>query len=185
LVEKKITKIMFLVMKVEASSFVTSGTPVIRVDKSGYFFIGRDFKMNNGYRANIIGRQQKCIFIVGPNAELTIGAHVGISSTAIVCRKKIVIEDHVLIGGNTVIYDTDFHPLNSADRINSPEKQSPLIKNKAVRIKRNAFVGAHTTILKGVTIGERSIVGAGSVVTRDIPADEIWGGNPAYFIKNL
>ena len=54
-----------------------------------------------------------------------------------------------------------------------------------VVIKDGAFIGAHTIVLKGVTIGERSIVGAGSVVTRSIPDYEIWAGNPAKFIKKV
>lgn len=52
-------------------------------------------------------------------------------------------------------------------------------------IKDNAFIGAHSIILKGVTIGEKSIIGAGSVVARDVPDGEIWAGNPAKFIKNI
>ena len=54
-----------------------------------------------------------------------------------------------------------------------------------VTIKDNAFIGAHSIILKGVTIGEKSIIGAGSVVARDVPDGEIWAGNPAKFIKNI
>jgi acetyltransferase-like isoleucine patch superfamily enzyme len=57
------------------------------------------------------------------------------------------------------------------------------IKKAPVHIKKGAFVGAHCLILKGVTIGENSIVGAGSVVTKDIPDHEIWGGNPARLLR--
>ena len=52
-------------------------------------------------------------------------------------------------------------------------------------IGEDVFIGAHSIILKGVTIGARSIVGAGSVVTKDIPADEVWAGNPAKCIRKL
>ena len=54
-----------------------------------------------------------------------------------------------------------------------------------VKIKNNVFIGAKYIILKGVTIGENSVVGAGSVVTKSIPANQIWAGNPAKFIRNL
>lgn len=57
--------------------------------------------------------------------------------------------------------------------------------NKPVIIGDNVFIGAHSTILKGVTVGNNSIVGACSVVTRSIPENEIWGGNPAKFIKKI
>jgi acetyltransferase-like isoleucine patch superfamily enzyme len=52
-----------------------------------------------------------------------------------------------------------------------------------VIIKRNAYIGANTVICKPVTIGEGAIIGASSVVTKDIPAFEVWAGNPARFIK--
>ena len=52
-------------------------------------------------------------------------------------------------------------------------------------IEDNVFIGAHSTILKGVTIGQNSIIGACSVVTKNIPPNEIWAGNPAKFIKKL
>lgn len=54
-----------------------------------------------------------------------------------------------------------------------------------VVIKDGVFIGAHCIILKGVTIGEKSIIGAGSVVTKSIPDGEIWAGNPAKFIRRI
>ena len=59
------------------------------------------------------------------------------------------------------------------------------IKTKPILIKEGAFIGAQSIILKGVTIGKHSVVGAGSVVTKDIPDGEIWGGNPAVFIRKV
>ena len=53
----------------------------------------------------------------------------------------------------------------------------------SVHIKRHAWIGARTIICQGVTIGENAVVGAGSVVTKDIPNNEVWAGNPARFIK--
>ena len=58
-------------------------------------------------------------------------------------------------------------------------------KKAPVIINDNVFIGAHSTILKGVTVGENSIVGACSVVSRDIPKNEIWAGNPARFIRKI
>jgi len=163
--------------------FKSNGIPVIHVKKSGTFKIGMNFTMNNGKYYNQIGRQQPCYFIVGANSHLDIGNNVGISATAIVCMEKITIEDNVKIGGNTVIYDTDFHSLDANDRMEEVENKSRIL-TKPVLIKRNAFIGAHATILKGVTVGENSIIGAGSVVSKNIPDNEIWGGNPAKFIRN-
>ncbi len=85
-----------------------------------------------------------------------------------------------MIGGGTCIYDTDFHPLTTADRLNDNDEK---IVSAAVIIEQNVFIGANCTILKGVTIGKNSIVGACSVVAKKIPPNEIWAGNPAKFIK--
>lgn len=87
-----------------------------------------------------------------------------------------------MIGGNCKIYDNDFHSLDFNERMGTVDLWS---KTCPVVIKDGAFIGAHTIVLKGVTIGERSIVGAGSVVTRSIPDYEIWAGNPAKFIKKV
>lgn len=164
--------------------FKSNGVPVIHVKKSGKFKIGKGFNMNNGKYFNQIGRQQPCYFIVGEKAELTIGNNVGISGAAIVCMNNIKLGDNVKIGGNTAIYDTDFHSLNANDRIKPIEDRS-FISTKPIIISNNVFIGAHTIILKGVSIGENSIIGAGSVVSKAVPANEIWAGNPAKFIKNV
>ena len=59
------------------------------------------------------------------------------------------------------------------------------VLSSEIRIKSGAFVGSRCIILKGVTIGEHSIIGAGSVVTKNIPNNEIWAGNPAKFIRSI
>jgi acetyltransferase-like isoleucine patch superfamily enzyme len=155
---------------------------VLDVWNGGKLSFGYNVTLNNGNRYNIIGRQQPCMFVVRKGAELIIGNNTGISATAIVCCSKITIGNFVKIGGNTVIYDTDFHSLDAGQRVNT-EMDDKNTKSSPVLIGNNVFVGAHSTILKGVTIGENSIIGSGSVVTKNIPPNEIWGGNPAKFIK--
>lgn len=80
-----------------------------------------------------------------------------------------------------MIYDNDFHSISYTERINGDKN----IKAAPVIIQDGAFIGAHSIILKGVTIGARSVVGAGSVVAKSIPSDEVWAGNPAKFIRKL
>jgi acetyltransferase-like isoleucine patch superfamily enzyme len=160
------------------------GIPLVDVWVGSSFTIGDNFLMNNGRLFNAIGRQQSCCFIVQRNGVLKIGNNVGISDTAIVCYKSIIISDNVTIGGNVVIYDTDFHSLNKEHRQNMAIDMQNT-KCAPVVIEKDAFIGAHSTILKGVTIGEGAIVGAGSVVTKSIPENEIWAGNPAKFIKSV
>ena len=86
----------------------------------------------------------------------------------------ITIEDDVLIGPR-VNLTTENHPVDSAKR-----KDLDL---KSILIKRNAWIGAGATILPGVTVGENSIVAAGAVVNKDVPANSIVGGIPAKHIK--
>ncbi|HVS97233.1 MAG TPA: acyltransferase [Puia sp.] len=160
----------------------SNGIPELELSMSGHFTAGVGLQLQNGRHYNMIGRQQRCYFIVGKDATLTIGNHVGISGTAIVCHESVSIGDHTCIGMNCVIYDTDFHDLDYRKRAMIPEDFSNVHK-KPVRIGRHVFIGGHSTILKGVTIGDGAIVGAGAVVTKDIPAGEIWGGNPARFLS--
>jgi acetyltransferase-like isoleucine patch superfamily enzyme len=161
--------------------FRSNGMPELELSLDGSLTIGDGFHLQNGRCYNMIGRQQRCYFVIGKKASLLIGDNVGISGSAIVCHQHIEIGDNTRIGMNCVIYDTDFHDLDHRKRISLPEDYSGVIR-KPVIIGRNAFIGAHSTILKGVNIGESAIVGAGAVVTKDIPAGEIWGGNPARFI---
>ena len=89
-----------------------------------------------------------------------------------------------MIGGNCVIYDSDFHSLNPQDRKDRLKDKNNAKKAKVI-IEDNVFIGSHTTILKGVTIGKNSVIGACSVVTKNIPKNEVWAGNPISFIKKI
>lgn len=165
-------------------SLICNGIPKVDVHRTANFYIGQNCCINSSITANPIGRYTPTMLMVRENAVLRIGDHVGLSSTAIICQKEIIIDDNVKIGGGVCIYDTDFHSLKSDERknLNLDSKN----KNTAsVHIKKNVFIGAHSTILKGVTIGENSIIGACSVVTKNIPENEIWAGNPARFIKAI
>jgi acetyltransferase-like isoleucine patch superfamily enzyme len=158
------------------------GTPDMITHGNGSIVIGNQFKFNSGQHFNIIGRNQKLSFQVW--GKLTIGDHVRMSGTTIICKNSISIGDNVMIGGNVVIYDSDFHSLDASKRNAEPEDRTD-VASGTVTICNGAFIGAHTTILKGVVIGENSIVGLGSVVTGHIPANEIWAGNPARFVRKL
>ena len=109
------------------------------------------------------------------------------SGTTVVCTKEIEIGNYVKIGGNVCIYDTDFHSMDFFSRISAFKNQEPdeEAKKATVLIKNGAWIGGHCIILKGITIGSRSIIGAGSVVSTNIPDNEIWAGNPIKFIKKI
>jgi acetyltransferase-like isoleucine patch superfamily enzyme len=165
-----------------ASGIVIRGFLKVHITRRGQVIIGNNCTINSGENFNLIGRQQKTILWV--EGILTIGHNLGISSSAIICNHEIEIGNHVTIGGNTVIYDTDFHSLNPFLRMDS-SKDRKNAKFGKVTIKDNVFIGAHSTILKGVTIGENAVIGVCSVITKDVPANEIWAGNPAKLISKV
>lgn len=157
------------------------GRIVCMASPSSTIRIGKGVRINSAKWANMIGGDCRTIITASEDAEIIIGNNVAISNSAIVARKRIIIEDNVMIGGNCRIYDTDFHSLKFKYRSEGFED----IKDLPVTIKNGAFIGAHSIILKGVTIGSKSIVGAASVVTKNIPDGEIWAGNPAKYIRKI
>ena len=130
--------------------------------------------------ADPIGGQSKTIIKLS-GGNICIGNRVGISNTAICSASSVIIEDDVCIGAGCKIYDTDFHSSIAGYRLNGNTN----VKTAPVRIKERAFIGGHSMILKGVTIGKEAVIGAGSVVSCDVPDGEIWAGNPARFVRRI
>jgi len=176
--------ILFYSQNVQYKNFKTNGLPFVSVARGARCFIDEGFVMNNTIKENPIGRTQPCILFVDYGASLIIGKNVGISGTALVAHLSITIGNNAKIGGGVCIYDTDFHSLKAKNRLTKNNDYNNENK-KAVFIDENAFIGAHSTILKGVSIGKNSVIGACSVVTKNVPDNEIWAGNPAKFIKNI
>lgn len=152
------------------------------VSNKGTFKIGSNLRINSSPWANVIGGMTRSTFVVKKEGSLVIGNFVSISNSAFYCANNIIIEDFVMIGGSCKIWDTDFHPLDPEIRKISPNEY---YNTRPIHIKESAFIGGFSIILKGVTIGKNSIVGAGSVVRESIPDNEIWAGNPARFIKKV
>lgn len=144
--------------------------------------IGKNCAFMSSSIINSISGFNHCYLWAENDGYIHIGDNVGISNANIASYIGITIEDNVLIGSGTKIWDSDFHSLNYDSRMNGGDKN---IKSNNIRIKNGAFIGACCIILKGVTIGQHSIIGAGSVVTKNVPDNEIWAGNPARFIKKL
>ena len=143
--------------------------------------IGDNFYLSSGNGVNPIASNLQADVYVEPGATLTIGNNVGMSSTRLWIHESARIGTNVKIGGCVLITDTDAHPMDYMARRSSNEgtKSAPVV------IEDDVWIGAHCIILKGVTIGARSVIGAGSVVTKSIPADCVAAGNPCRVIKNL
>jgi acetyltransferase-like isoleucine patch superfamily enzyme len=128
-----------------------------------------------------IGDESKIGTFVEIQRGAKIGRRVKVSSHTFICE-GVEIEDHVFIG-HGVMFINDKYPRATTD---SGELQtSSDWQVVATRVRRGASVGSGATILCGVEIGENAIVGAGSVVTRDVPADTIVAGNPARVLRSV
>jgi len=153
----------------------------INLVNRGQITFGYGCIINGKNKYNPIGYGDGCNFVAENGAKIAVGKNVGMSNCTLYSRESITIGDNVLLGGGVKIYDTDFHSLDAKYRGKTEDKKHT--KNKPVIIEDSVFVGAGTIILKGVNIGAQAVIGAGSVVTKDIPAGEIWAGNPAKKIR--
>lgn len=152
----------------------------VRIEIRGHFKVGT----NNIISSKGIDSISTSKIILSRDATLTIGNNTGMTSVSIFCKERIEIGDYVNIGAGSIIFDSNFH---STDwKIRRDRKQDvALSKNSPVIIENDVFIGSRCIIMKGVHIGARSIISAGSVVCHDIPNDCIAGGNPCIVIKNI
>ena len=132
----------------------------VYVNNRGSIEIGDGVTINSGMRLNPVGGQTQTRIIVYPGAKLRIGNNVGISNTTIVVQSSVEIDDGAIVGGSCNILDTDFHSLNP----NVRGTVNDIGKTKPVYIGKKVFLGAHSIVLKGVSIEDYSIIGAGSVI---------------------
>jgi len=160
------------------------GRPYISLYPGSIISIGDNCMLRSRYRNNAIGINHRIILRTqSKHAELIIGEHVGISGGAICAKNSIKIGSYCLIGSNVVIADNDFHPVNPENRrYNRNDEDIPA---KPITIERNVWIGADSYVLKGVTIGENSVIGARSLISKDIPPNCIAAGNPAKVVRVL
>ena len=163
-------------------SVLVSGRIFIR--NEGKIRIGVGTRINSASWTNPIGGNDRTYLQIMRGGVLSIGDNSAISNTAITVAESVNIGRNVFIGAGCKIYDTDFHPIEAEFRFGDTVDITRT-KTKRIIIEDGAFIGGHSIILKGTHIGENSVIGAGSVVARNIPANEIWAGNPARFIKKI
>lgn len=173
----KITKVKY------GKNLLLKGMPIIFNQSGATLTIKDNVTINSSFLSNLIGLYQRTIIVTRvPNAKIEIGNNVGISGATIYARNSIYIGDNTLIGGNAKILDNDFHPLNIEDR-NKDIKEK--ISSKPIHIGKNCFIGCNTIILKGTTLGDGCVVGAGSIVSGTFDDNSVIAGNPAKVIKVL
>lgn len=141
--------------------------------------IGGHCTFRSGATSNRIGINRPCmITTLSTGARIIIGHNVGMSGTVIGADQSIVLADRVMCGANVTITDTDWHGLQPDAR----RKHGP---SAPVVIEENVWLGLNVVVLKGVTIGANTVVGAGSLVARSLPANVVAGGMPAKVIRAL
>lgn len=158
--------------------------------KKSKLVIGDNFEFLSG-GVNPLGRNiMGCFNLPFPTSQIIIGDDTGINSSCLKAKDSISIGNRVKIGANCVLIDTDSHNLdylirNSRTMVGQYTKDSITASSAPIIIEDDVLVGTQCIILKGVTIGARSIIAAGSIVTKSIPSDCIAGGNPAKIIRRL
>lgn len=105
--------------------------------------------------------------------EVVVGNNVTVKS-GVQLWDGVTLEDNVFVGPNVTFTNDLF-----------PRSKNPDWKLSKTVVKKGASIGANATILCGITIGENAMIGAGSVVTKDVPSGEVWVGNPAKFFKQI
>ena len=134
-------------------------------------------------------------FSFQPDGEVVIGDWCVFASVVLMCEERITIGDHVAIGWNSYVMDSDFHPMEPLQRLAdafacsqlgiNAGLERPGIPTKPVVIEDDVWIGPGCMIFKGVRIGAGAFVDPGSVVTNDVPSRSRVAGNPAHVIGQM
>jgi len=158
------------------------GFPIIKAETDSNIIIGNNVVLCSKSENTALGVSKPVILrAMKPEAVISIDERSGISGATICAMEHISIGKECLLGSDVMIFDNDFHSLNPAGRRFSQKD----INVKPVVIENNVFIGARAIVMKGVKIGENSVIGAGSVVVSNIPSNVIAAGNPCKIIKSL
>lgn len=144
---------------------IDKDSPLIQIAKKGTMTIKGDFIIYPGAQ-----------LIVAPKGKITIGKNSFVNSfTRIISQERIEIGDNCAISWDVQIMDTDVHNIIINEKKNN--------ETKPVFIGNNVWIGSKAIVLKGVTIGNGAVIAAGSIVSKDVPANAVVAGSPAKVIK--
>lgn len=158
------------------------GMPIIQRHRSSTIVLGDGIYLRSWPRSNPLVPHHPVVLATRmAGARIEVGENCGFSGTTFVAAEQITVGNRVQIGSNASVVDTDFHPLRPEVRRENfnAGARAPIV------IEDDVFVGMDSLILKGVTVGEGSVVGAGSVVSRDVPPGAVVAGNPATVVTEL
>lgn len=153
--------------------------------------IGDNFTLSSGANFNPLCRNLRAsICLDRSTSVIEIGDDTGLSSPCIWAKERISIGNRVNVGGDCVLMDSDAHNLDyrirgSKEQIHKVSIDALTAKTAPIIIEDDVLIGTRCIVLKGVTIGARSIIGSGSIVTKSIPSDCIAAGNPCRVIRSI
>lgn len=113
----------------------------------------------------------------GDGLKIGNGSGIGANSNV---PSNVIIGENVMVGQELLVY-TQNHCM---ERVDIPMREQGMTKSRPVSIGNDVWIGSRVTILPGVHVGTGAVIGAGAVVTKDVPPYEVWGGNPAHFLKS-
>lgn len=160
------------------------GMPIVRMAKGSRIVIGDRTVLCSDSRFTALGVNHPVVLgTLYPGAEIVIGHDCGMSGGSICAAMRVELGNECLVGANVTIADTDFHAIEPNGRRfnNNPKK----IGAAPIKISNNVFIGTGSVLLKGVHIGKNSIIGAGTVVSKDIASDVVAAGVPARILKRF
>ena len=158
------------------------GVPIIQKHRHSTMSFGSGLQLRSALRSNPLAPNHPVILATwGEGALLEVGDNLAMTGGTLCAAERIAIGNNVAIGANTIVMDTDFHPLDAALRRLEPSRGA----TRPVVIEDDVFIGVNCLILKGVTIRRGSVIGAGSVVTGSVPPHVVAAGNPARVVREL
>lgn len=186
---------VFLLKKIHKNHVILEGNikilgqlPHFKVPKNGKVFFGNKVVLNSDYKNTNTALTYRCKFVTGYEGVIKIGNHTMLNGVCVVSYQKVEIGDECQIASSTIISDTDFHPVDPVLRSKQVKGESfpfSTVGKTPIKIGNNVWIGWNCTILKGVEIGDDSIVAAGSVVLAGkYPSSSLIAGNPAKVIKS-
>ena len=164
-------------------NIVCWGKPVITKSPDSLIRFGNNVRIGSDFFRAGVAIFSHCKIQAYAQAKISVGNDCALTGTSITCRTtSISIGDGTIIAPNVIIMDSDFHAVWPVEnRTYSMGYEN----DRSVVIGKNVWIGLNCIILKGVTIGDNSVIASGSIVVKDIPANVVAGGNPASVIKNL
>jgi acetyltransferase-like isoleucine patch superfamily enzyme len=197
--QKKVTfkqKVKTFLLKLKyGAQLITDGPvrimgalPVLKLPGAGKVIIGNKVVLNSDDNHSNTSLTFRCTLVCGLNGQIIIGDNTMLNGVSVTAYDKVSIGKNCQIASCTLISDTDFHPIDP--KIREREAMGykidySVVNKKAITIGDNVWIGWGSIILKGVNIGNNSIIAAGAVVVSDIPENVIAAGNPAKVVKAI